>query len=101
MKQSTVNINHIAKLASLKLDPEEGKILQSDIQKVLHYIRCLFESDLEEVESPPHPTRTGQATRPDSPDTSFPRSIMMKNAPETIDDVYIKVPPVFGKRQKR
>jgi aspartyl-tRNA(Asn)/glutamyl-tRNA(Gln) amidotransferase subunit C len=63
-------IEHLAKLASLELDPKEREALEKDLQKIIAYVDELQAIDVEGV--PPTTSMGGpSAMRADDPEPSL------------------------------
>jgi len=64
---SKKTINHLIKLANLKLSREEAKKLQKDLTATLEYVKKLEEIDIEGVLPTSHPIKTENVLREDEP----------------------------------
>lgn len=64
---SKEEVNHIAKLAKLRLTEKETKKLQKDLVAILSYVKKLEELNLKEELSAFHPTKLKNITREDEP----------------------------------
>lgn len=97
MPQSTpeVDVSYTAELARLKLTEEEKVALQHDITEIVGYVQQLQEVDVEGVEPTAHATRIANVTRRDAAAKPLDRAKMLANAPDTVDDVLVKVPKVL------
>jgi aspartyl-tRNA(Asn)/glutamyl-tRNA(Gln) amidotransferase subunit C len=94
MPLSIDEVEHIAKLARLELDPEQQARYREQLSDILDYIAKLRELDTAHV-PPTAGGGLGQMTlRPDEPRPSLPTTSLLMNAPET-EDSQFKIPPVF------
>ena len=94
-KKPIFDINYIAKLARLKLDPSMRDKLQKDMKDIVGYINLLGELDLEGVEPTAHPVPSHNVWRDDIAGESFSQDVMLRNAPEVLDDELYRVPRVL------
>ena len=84
-----------ALLARLELDAGEEERLRRDMEGIVGYIDMLSELDVEGVEPTAHAVPLTNVYREDTAEESFPRSEMLANAPDTVDDELIKVHQVI------
>jgi aspartyl-tRNA(Asn)/glutamyl-tRNA(Gln) amidotransferase subunit C len=94
MSLSAHEIEHIAKLARLKLTEEQKALYREQLSKILDYIAKLRELDTRDVPPTAGGGLTQMALRPDEPRPSLPVDVLLKNAPES-EDGQFKIPPVF------
>ena len=87
-------VQHVARLARLKLSPDELKRFSSQLSKVLDYIKQLNEVDTSSVEPMSHPLDLKNVFREDEAGPSLPRDEALANAPVKRDGFFI-VPPVL------
>lgn len=85
---------HIAKLAKLKLQPEEVELFQKQLSDCLEYFKKLAELDTSTVAPMKHILDLHNVMRPDEPRPSVPASEALRNAPRRRDDLF-EVPAVF------
>lgn len=85
----------VAKLARLELPMDQVADYQHQLARVLAYI-----GQLDQLQLPPDTqpffgvAESHNATRVDAKSPSYPREVILGNAPET-DGEYFLVPPVF------
>jgi aspartyl-tRNA(Asn)/glutamyl-tRNA(Gln) amidotransferase subunit C len=87
-------VRHVAELAKLKLSAAEVALFQEQLSAILENASRLNELDTAAI--PPTasvlPLRT--VTRPDTCTVSFPRDVMLANAPSA-EDGFVKVKAVL------
>lgn len=76
----------IARLARLKLNPEEQKTLTSDLERILSYVEKLDELDTDRVEPTAHPVPLPTKYRRDEVGEELPVDKALANAPERLGD---------------
>lgn len=94
-KLTEEQVRHVAKLARLRLSPDEVTHMASDLSNVLDYISKLNELDVEGVEPMAHPLEVTNVLREDEPVAGLPVELILANAPEK-DPPFFKVPKVLG-----
>lgn len=87
-------IEHLAKLARLKLKEEEIPKLTQDLNKILAYVEKINELSLEKLQ-PLINILENLDLRRDEPQKFFPQEII-NNFPER-EDNYLKVPKILEK----
>ncbi len=93
--QGRIDVGYVAGLARIDIDPESKERLQHDMEKIVAYIEQLEELDVEAIEPTAHAVPLTNVWREDIAAESYPRDVMLANAPATIDDEEIKVPQVL------
>lgn len=90
-------VEHIAKLARLKLSGQEIEKFQKDFSGILEYFEILEKANVSLVEPMTHSVIIKNATRNDDAKKERPEIIvkLVENAPEH-EKGYIKVPEVFS-----
>ncbi len=89
-------VNHVARLARLKLSDTEAVELAEQLGKVLGYIRLLDEVDTEGVEPMVHAIEVRNAFRADEVRDSIAREDALQNAPATDGECFL-VPDILQK----
>lgn len=89
-------VNHVARLARLKLSDTEAVELAEQLGKVLGYIRLLDEVDTEGVEPMVHAIEVRNAFRADEVRDSIAREDALQNAPATDGECFM-VPDILQK----
>ncbi len=98
MKNSTddsVNVAHIARLAMLELDDEEISRFQREIESILDYAKMLSEVNIDNIAPTAHASAIENVFREDNVGETLDRNEVLANAPDTLDDLYFKVPVVI------
>jgi len=98
-KATVADVERVAELANLKLEPEESQSLLRDLNAILDHVAQLNELDTTGV---PPLAQVGELNgaadavplRHDVPVPSLDRTTVMAEAPET-DGVFFKVPKVI------
>lgn len=89
-----MDVNYIAKLARLNLDPVERDKLSAQMNDILSYVQKLNELDTSHVDATLHILPVHNVTRPDKVVPSLDTETVLKNAPESRDRLFI-VPQVI------
>jgi aspartyl-tRNA(Asn)/glutamyl-tRNA(Gln) amidotransferase subunit C len=76
---------HVARLARLELTDSEIQQMSSELSKVLAHFEKIGELDLEGVEPTSHVVEVTDALRPDEPEASLPREVVLASAPEPLE----------------
>lgn len=95
MSVSKQDVEHIAKLARLKLNEDEIQQYTGNLNDILKYVEKLNELDLEEVEPLSHPVENINVFREDVLKESTPTDEALKNAPDRTDQ-HFRVPKVIS-----
>src|ERR1700753_989392 len=98
-KVTVADVDRVAELANLQLEPEESRSMLHDLNAILDYVAQLSELDttgvvplaqIGELEG-----STGKSIlRADEAQPSLDRAAVMQNAPDT-DGAFFKVPKVI------
>jgi aspartyl-tRNA(Asn)/glutamyl-tRNA(Gln) amidotransferase subunit C len=67
-----IDIDHVAKLARLKLTPEETQMLETQLPAILEYVGKLQEVDTAKVDAKAYLTDATNVFRPDVPEPVSP-----------------------------
>lgn len=86
-------IEHIAKLARLKVSPEEATEYGEQLTKVLAHFQQISKINTENVDPLVTPTEIEFYLREDEAKASMQTEELLKNAPEKAGNLF-KVPPV-------
>ncbi len=95
MAISIEEVEHIAKLARLRLTEEEKIRFQVELGKILEYFDQLKKLDTENVPPMTHAVPIENVLREDQVKPSLPVEEALQNAPEKKDS-YFQVPKVVG-----
>jgi aspartyl-tRNA(Asn)/glutamyl-tRNA(Gln) amidotransferase subunit C len=98
-KVTTEDVERVAELANLELEPEDSAGLTRDLNAILDYVAQLNELDTRGVEplaqiGELEGTPDREMLRSDTRAPSLERNIVMSQAPET-DQAFFKVPKVI------
>ena len=88
-------VEHIAKLARIRLTEEEKEKYSFQLGKILEYVQQLNELDLEVVPPTSHVVPLKNVFREDVVRESLPQEEALRNAPQK-EGGYFKVPKVLG-----
>lgn len=94
MSLTTDDVKKVAKLARLKLTPEEEQQFAGQLTQILDYIEMLNEVDTEQVEPMAHTADVKNVFRTDEVRPSLQRADALKNAPQS-DGRYFLVPAIL------
>jgi len=95
MSIKTSDIQHIADLARLKIEPNEIETFTSQFSEILAYMETLSEVDTENIPPMSHPGKMVNAFREDKELESIPLDEALSNAP-ACDEYSFIVPKVVG-----
>ncbi len=95
MSLSRAEVEKIALLARLELDPEELTALTQQLGRIVEYVEQLNELDTESIEPMEHVARLSNVFAEDTVGPSLPREEALRNAPDQ-DGEYYRVPAVLG-----
>jgi aspartyl-tRNA(Asn)/glutamyl-tRNA(Gln) amidotransferase subunit C len=76
---------HVARLARLALTDDEVEGMIGELSGILEHIEKIGELDLEGVPPTAHVVEVTNALRPDVPRPSWPREVMLEQAPAVRD----------------
>lgn len=94
MKITPKEVEHIAKLARIKLSKEEGKRFKDQISSILEYVNKLKKADVSKVEPTSHVTGLVDVRREDKVDEFKNPDKLVDLAPDK-EDGCVKVKAVF------
>ena len=87
-------VRHIARLARLRLSPEEERRYAEQLSAILDYADRLKRVDTSDVAPTAGVQDLEAPLRPDTPRPGLPRERALANAPATADGMFL-VPPVL------
>jgi aspartyl-tRNA(Asn)/glutamyl-tRNA(Gln) amidotransferase subunit C len=73
---------HVARLARLRLSDEEVERMVGELSGILEHVDRIGNLDLEGVEPTSHVVALENVLRPDEPRPSWPRDVVLGQAPE-------------------
>ena len=82
-------IEYLEGLSCLRLSDEEKQKISVDLEKILLYMDRLGELDTEGVPELSHPFGNVNAFRDDTVAPSFDRELILQNAPETQNGMFV------------
>ena len=88
-------VERIAKLARLRLGPEEAEALARELGATLAYVRLLEQVDTQGIEPMAHVLPLATPLRADEPGVPLSPEAALQNAPAAADSSFL-VPPVLG-----
>jgi aspartyl-tRNA(Asn)/glutamyl-tRNA(Gln) amidotransferase subunit C len=94
MRITLEEVEHIARLARLKLTEEEKILYSEQLSKILDYIEKLNELDTTNVEPTSHVLPIKNVFREDTPVPSLPVDEALQNAPQRAGPYY-RVPRII------
>lgn len=94
-KLSEDSLLQLAKLAKLRLSPEELQTYRQHLSDILHYVEQLDELDLSDVEPTTHAGAPLNTWRPDEVEQRLSAAQILDNAPQTQQE-QLCVPKVIG-----
>ncbi len=99
MSLTIKEVEHIAKLAHLKLSAEEKARYRVQLSDILDHIAKLSELDTSGISPMTNAVEGASPLRADEARTSLPREKLLQNAPDA-EKGQFKVPSVFGEKRK-
>ncbi len=90
-----LEVEHVAKLARLKLSNEEIDIYTKQLSNILDYVHKLEEIDTENVQPTSHVVPLSNVFREDQVKESLDREDALSNAPKK-EGSYFKTPKILG-----
>lgn len=94
MSITVKDVQHVAKLARLQLNPEEEATITEQMNAILQYAEKLNELDTENVKPTTHVLQVSNVMREDVVKKSLSQEEALLNAPEE-EDGHFKVPAVL------
>ncbi len=95
MAISTKEIEKVALLARLELDPKEVESLASDMSNILDYVETLTKVDTEGLEDDNASENSSNVLREDKPHESLSREEALRNSPRHNKEFFL-APKVIG-----
>ena len=82
-------ISYLEDLSCLTLSDDEKQLMSGELREILNYMALLGELDTENIPERSHPFDNVNSFRGDEVETSPERSLILKNAPRSDDEVFI------------
>lgn len=79
---------HVARLARLRLSEPEIERMAGELSGILEHVDRIAELDLASVEPTSHVVELENVLRPDVPRPSWPRDVVLEQAPDPTADAF-------------
>jgi aspartyl-tRNA(Asn)/glutamyl-tRNA(Gln) amidotransferase subunit C len=79
---------HVAKLARLRLSEDEVEKMAGELSGILGHVDRISELDLDDVAPTSHVVDLENVLRPDEPRPSWPREVVLEQAPDPADGAF-------------
>jgi aspartyl-tRNA(Asn)/glutamyl-tRNA(Gln) amidotransferase subunit C len=79
---------HVARLARLRLSDEEVERMTGELSGILEHVDRIAELDLDDVEPTSHVVDLENVLRPDVPRPSWPKEVVLEQAPDATDGAF-------------
>jgi aspartyl-tRNA(Asn)/glutamyl-tRNA(Gln) amidotransferase subunit C len=94
MKITKKDVEYIAHLGRLEIDPNEIELYTMQVDRILEYVDKLNSLDTKDIEPTSHPMPVVCVLREDKVKKSFSQAESIQNAPEKKGG-FFKVPPII------
>jgi aspartyl-tRNA(Asn)/glutamyl-tRNA(Gln) amidotransferase subunit C len=81
-------VRHVARLARLRLSPDEEQVMQRELSGILGHIDDILALDLDGVPPTTHVVDLRNVLRADEPRPSLPRDEALREAANVVDDAF-------------
>ncbi len=78
-------VNHVARLARLRLTPDEQQVMREELSGILEHIDAIRAMDLDGVEPTTHVITVENVLRPDVPRPGLSRDDALREAADVVD----------------
>jgi aspartyl-tRNA(Asn)/glutamyl-tRNA(Gln) amidotransferase subunit C len=79
---------HVAKLARLRLSEADVERMAGELSGILEHVDRIGELDLDDVRPTSHVVELENVLRPDEPRPSWPRKVMLEQAPDPAEGAF-------------
>jgi aspartyl-tRNA(Asn)/glutamyl-tRNA(Gln) amidotransferase subunit C len=79
---------HVAKLARLRLSEAEVEQMTGELSGILEHVDRIAALDLNDVPPTSHVVELENVLRPDEPRPSWPRDVVLEQAPDPVDGAF-------------
>lgn len=79
---------HVARLARLRLSEPEVERMAGELSGILEHVDRIGELDLDDVEPTSHVVDLENVLRPDEPRPSWPKDVILEQAPDPADGAF-------------
>jgi aspartyl-tRNA(Asn)/glutamyl-tRNA(Gln) amidotransferase subunit C len=90
-----MDIRYVADLARIALTEDEIRRYGAELDAILSYVAQLSELNVDGIEPTAQALPRTNVMRADETAPGLDRAAVLANAPETVADAYIRVPPVL------
>jgi len=92
---NSIDVRYVADLARIDLTDAETERFGRELRAVVDYIALLSEVDVEGIEPTAHAIPLVNVMREDRVGDCLPRNAVLANAPEVLNEEYVRVPVVI------
>ncbi len=85
------DVDYVAELARLEFSDDEKKTFLAQMNRLLDYFKKLNQLNTDKIKSTSHVVELSNILKPDEVRPSFPREMLLDNAPEKLNG-FFKVP---------
>jgi aspartyl-tRNA(Asn)/glutamyl-tRNA(Gln) amidotransferase subunit C len=79
---------HVARLARLRLSEAETERMAGELSGILEHVDRIGELDLDDVAPTSHVVELENVLRPDEPRPSWPKDVVLEQAPDPVDGAF-------------
>lgn len=79
---------HVARLARLRLTDQEVERMAGELSGILEHVDRISSLDLDDVPPTSHVVELENVLRPDEPRPSWPRDVVLEQAPDPVDGTF-------------
>ncbi|HEU4945125.1 MAG TPA: Asp-tRNA(Asn)/Glu-tRNA(Gln) amidotransferase subunit GatC [Solirubrobacterales bacterium] len=79
---------HVARLARLRLSDAEVERMAGELSGILGHVDRIGELELDDVEPTSHVVSLENVLRPDEPRSSWPKDVVLEQAPDPADGAF-------------
>jgi aspartyl-tRNA(Asn)/glutamyl-tRNA(Gln) amidotransferase subunit C len=79
---------HVARLARLRLSEDEVQKMAGELSGILEHVDRIGQLELEDVPPTSHVVELENVLRPDEPRPSWPREVVLAQAPDPVDGAF-------------
>ena len=87
--QDKIDVSYVARLARVKLSPEETALFQSQLHEIVGYVRKVRELDVSGVEPTAHGIPMQNVLRKDEVVPGLQRDAVLANAPARSEEQFV------------
>jgi aspartyl-tRNA(Asn)/glutamyl-tRNA(Gln) amidotransferase subunit C len=79
---------HVARLARLRLSEDEVERMAGELSGILDHVGRISSLDLDDVPPTSHVVKLENVLRPDEPRPSWPREVVLEQAPDPVEGTF-------------